>query len=144
MFIFSAVSGQYFSKGPLVHYIILLKLYYFITYVKRRGRSSSRFCSLDVFLNLMQNERLFINRISGNFFPWSQEFDGMSWMICPKLFLDDKEDSLYTLFTQHWCEICVIVFTRQKELCAIFAHSIIVQLYIIFFIERIILGIFLE
>lgn len=28
MFTFSALSSQYFSKGPLVHYIILLKLAY--------------------------------------------------------------------------------------------------------------------
>lgn len=35
-----------------------------------------------------------------------------TWMIYPKLFLDDKEDSLYTLFTQHWYEICLILFTR--------------------------------
>lgn len=35
-----------------------------------------------------------------------------TWMIYPKLFLDDKEDSLYTLFMQHWYEICLILFTR--------------------------------
>lgn len=35
-----------------------------------------------------------------------------TWMIRPKLFLDDKEDSLYGLFTQHWCEIYVMLFRR--------------------------------